>query len=161
MNDRLCEWAGCGRLAGPGWDVHGKSYCGPHYFPGLERAFLEEYARWDGVREPTDKFKNLFSRYAERLYPAGGMPGKLSQDRIEMRATAWKKIQSGLEFSIERHLTAYRWSGPVRTVNQEWRFGLQTKDLLLVRQQDVITRKLSLFATIATPVAPDSSSIGR
>ena len=78
-----------------------------------------------------------------------------------MRAAAWKKIPSGLEFTIERHLSAYRWGGPVRTVNQEWRFGLQTKDLLLVRQQDVITRKLGMFATIARPVTPDGSSVGR
>ena len=48
MNERLCEWPDCGRLAGRGWDVHGKSYCGPHYFPGLEKAFLEAYAAWDG-----------------------------------------------------------------------------------------------------------------
>ena len=161
MNDRLCEWGGCGRQAGSGWDVDGKSYCGPHYFPGLEQAFLEEYARWDGASEPTDKFKNLFSRYAERLYPAGGMPDKLSRGRIESRATAWKKIQDGLEFSIERHLTAYRWTGPVRTVNQEWRFGLQTKDLLLVRQQDVMTRKLSVFGTFARAATPASSNLGR
>ena len=158
MNDRICEWAGCGRQAGRGWDVDERSYCGPHYFPGLEQAFLEEYAKWDG-REPTDKFKNLFSRYAERLYPAGGMPEKLSQGRIEARAAAWKKIPSGLEFIIERHLTAYRWSGPVKTVNQEWRFGLQTKDLLLVRQKDVTPRKLRVFATLARPATPASSSV--
>src|ERR1017187_4711055 len=103
MSDRLCEWTDCSRPAGRGWDVHGKSYCGPHYFPGLEKAFLEAYATWDGVSEPSDKLKNLFSRYVERLYPMGGMPDKLSQGRIEMRAVAWKKTQVGLEFSIERH----------------------------------------------------------
>jgi hypothetical protein len=161
MSDMLCEWAGCGRPAGLGWDVDGKSYCGPHYFPGLERACLEEYARWDGVREPTDKFKNLFSRYVERLYPAGGMPDKLSQGRIEVRATAWKKTQVGLEFSIERHLSAHRWGGPVKTVNQEWRFGLQTKDLLLLRQQDVMARKLGMFAAVTRAAMPASSSAGR
>ena len=161
MNERLCEWAGCGRQAGLGWDVDGKLYCGPHYFPGLERAFLEEYARWNGASEPTDKFKNLFSRYAERLYPVGGMPDKLSRGRIEMRAAAWKKIQGGLEFSIERHLTTNRWSGPVKTVKQEWRFGLQTKDLLLVGQKDVATRKLSLFATIVRPPTPANTSVAR
>jgi hypothetical protein len=159
MNDGVCEWAGCGRQAGRGWDVDGKSYCGPHYFPGLEKAFLEEYAKWDGASEPTDNFKNLFSRYAERLYPAGGMPDKLSRGRIEMRAAAWKKIPSGLEFSVERHRTAYRWSGPVRTVNQQWRFGLQTKDLLLVRQQDVPTRKLSWFSTISRAPTPATSGV--
>ena len=161
MNDRLCKWGGCGRQAGPGWDVDGKSYCGPHYFPGLERVFFEEYARWDGASEPTHKFKNLFSRYAERLYPAGGMPDKLSRGRIELQAAAWKKIPSGLEFTIERHLSAYRWGGPVRTVNQEWRFGLQTKDLLLVRQQDVMPRKLSMFGAITRAATPASSSVGR
>jgi hypothetical protein len=160
MNERHCEWAGCGRQAGRGWDVDEKSYCGPHYFPGLERAFLEEYARWNGESEPTDKFKNLFGRYAERLYPAGGMPDKLSRGRIEMRATAWKKVPSGLEFSVERHLTAYRWSGPVRTVNQEWRFGLQTKDLSLVREQEVITRKLGIFTSMATPSSHARSRVG-
>ena len=160
MDDRVCQWTGCGRLAGLGWDVGGKSYCGPHYFPGLERAFLDEYASWDGVGEPSDKFKNLFSRYVERLYPAGGMPDKLSPGRIEKRAAAWKKIQGGLEFSIERHRTAYRWGGPVRTVDQEWRFGLLTKDLLLVRQQDVPTRKLSWFSTISRAPTPASSGVG-
>lgn len=161
MNERHCEWAGCGRQAGRGWDVDEKSYCGPHYFPGLERAFLEEYARWNGESEPTDKFKNLFSRYVERLYPAGGMPDKLSQGRIEVRAAAWKKTQVGLEFSIERHLSAHRWGGPVKTVNQEWRFGLQTKDLLLLRQQDVMPRKLGMFATVARAGVPANSSVGR
>jgi hypothetical protein len=161
MSNRLCDWSECGRLAGRGWDVHGKYYCGPHYFPGLEKAFLEEYSRWDGVREPSDRFKNLFSRYVERLYPLGGMPEKLSQGRIEVRAAAWKKTQVGLEFSIERHLTAYRWGGPVKTVNQEWRFGLQTKDLVLLGQQDAMPRKLSLIATGAKSSVPANSSAGR
>ncbi len=159
MSDRLCEWPDCSRLAGRGWDVHGRSYCGPHYFPGLEQAFREAYATWDGAHEPTDKFKNLFSRYVEHLYPIGGMPEKLSQGRIEARAAAWKKTQGGLEFSIERHLTANRWGGPVKTVNQEWRFGLQTKDLVLVRQQDAMPRKLSLIATGAKSVVPANSAV--
>jgi hypothetical protein len=154
MNDRLCEWTDCSRPAGRGWDVHGKSYCGPHYFPGLEKAFLEAYAAWDGVREPSDKFKNLFSRYVERLYPMGGMPDRLSQGRIEVRAIAWKKTQVGLEFSIERHLTAYRYGGPVKTVNQEWQFGLQTKDLVLLRQLDAMPKKLGVLATATKPAAP-------
>jgi len=161
MSDRACEWADCGRLAGRGWDVHGKFYCGPHYFPALEKAFLEAYATWDGVREPTDKFKNLFSRYVERLYPMGGMPEKLSQGRIEVRAVGWKKTQVGLEFSIERHLTAYRWGGPVKTVNQEWRFGMQTKDLTLLGQQDAMPRKLGIIATVVKSAVPAHSAVGR
>jgi hypothetical protein len=159
MSDRLCEWPDCGRLAGRGWDVHGKFYCGPHYFPGLEKAFEEGYATWDGVREPSDKFKNLFSRYVERVYPAGGMPEKLSQGRIEMRAAAWEKTQVGLEFSIERHLSAYRWGGPVKTVNQVWGFRLQTKDLVLLRQEDAMPRKLSVIATAAKSGIPASSGV--
>ncbi|MGD1020553.1 MAG: hypothetical protein ABSA12_14665 [Verrucomicrobiia bacterium] len=162
MNERLCEWPDCGRLAGRGWDVHGRSYCGPHYFPGLEKAFLEAYARWDAVREPSDEFKNLFSRYVERLYPAGGMPEKLSQNRIEARAVAWKKTQVGLEFSIERHLMAYRWGGVVKTVNQEWRFGLLTKDLVLLRQQDAVPpRKLGMIGTAAKSGAPASGAVNQ
>jgi hypothetical protein len=141
--------------------VHGKFYCGPHYFPALEKAFLEAYATWDGVREPTDEFKNLFSRYVERLYPMGGMPEKLSQGRIEVRAVAWKKTQVGLEFSIERHLTAYRWGGPVKTVNQEWRFGVQTKDLMLLRQQDAMPRKLGIIATAVKSAVPVHSAVSQ
>lgn len=161
MSNRLCDWSECGRLAGRGWDVHGRFYCGPHYFPGLEKAFLEAYASWDGVHEPSDKFKNLFSRYVERLYPMGGMPEKLSQDRIEARAMAWKKTPVGLEFSIERHLPAYRWGGPVKTVNQEWRFGLQTRDLLLLRQEDAMPRKLSLIATVRKSGVSANSGVSR
>ncbi|HTS19138.1 MAG TPA: hypothetical protein VMP11_16300 [Verrucomicrobiae bacterium] len=160
MSDRLCEWPNCGRLAGPGWEVHGKYYCGPHYFPGLERAFVDEYARWDGVREPGDKFKNLFSRYVERLYPAGGMPEKMSQNRIELRATSWRKTEAGLEFSIERHQTTHRWAGPIKTVNQDWRFGLETKDLILLQQRDLAPRKLGMFSTVAKPRVPASSAVG-
>ena len=160
MSNRLCEWTDCGRLAGRGWDVHGRFYCGPHYFPGLEKAFLEAYATWDGVREPTGEFRNLFSRYVERLYPMGGMPEKLSQDRIELRATVWKKTQVGLEFLIERHVRVYRWGGPVKTVNQEWRFGLQTKDLVLLSQQDATPRKLSRIAARRSD-APATSAIGQ
>ena len=159
MSNRPCEWTDCGRPAGRGWDVHGRSYCGPHYFPGLERAFLEEYARWDGIGEPTEKLKNVFSRYVERLYPFGGMPDKLSQGRIEVRAEAWKKTPIGLEFSIERHLRASRWGGTVKTVNQEWRFGLLTKDLVLVGQQDAMPRKLGRIATAAKPAVPANSAV--
>ncbi len=162
MNDRFCEWPDCGRLAGRGWDVRGKSYCGPHYFPGLEKAFLEAYARWDAVREPTDEFKNLFSRYVERLYPMGGMPERLSQDRIEARAAAWKKTPIGLEFSIERHVTAYRWGGAVKTVNQEWSFRLLTKDLVLLRQQDAVSpRKLGMIAAAPRSATPARSSVSQ
>ena len=161
MRDRLCEWTDCGRLAGRGWDVHGRHYCGPHYFPGLEKAFQEEYTNWDGAREPSDKFKNVFSRYVERLYPLGGMPDKLSPGRIESRAGAWKKSPVGVEFSIERHLTAYRWGGVVKTVNQEWRFGLLTKDLVLLRQQDAMPQKLGLIATVAKLATPANSGVSQ
>jgi hypothetical protein len=139
--------------------VHGRFYCGPHYFPGLEKAFLEEYAKWDGVCEPSDKFKNLFSRYVERLYPMGGMPEKLSQGRIEVRAAVWKKTPVGLEFSIERHLQVYRWGGLVKTVNQEWRFGLQTKDLVLLSQQDAMPRKLGVLAAAAKSRTPANTGV--
>ena len=161
MSDRLCEWPNCGRLAGPGWEVYGACYCGPHYFPGLERAFLEAYARWDGADEPSDRFRNLFSRYIERLYPAGGMPDKLSQNRIEARAASWKKTEAGLEFSIERHQTAHRWAGTMKTVNQEWRFDLETKGLVLLRQIDAAPRKLRAFTTVAKPGVPASSAVGQ
>ena len=161
MSDRRCEWPDCGRLAGRGWDVHGQCYCGPHYFPGLEKAFLEDYARWQGAGEPTDKFKNLFSRYIERLYPLGGMPERLSQRRIEERAMGWKKTPVGLEFFIERHLPVYRWGGVVKTVNQEWRFGLLTKDLVLLAQQDAAPRKLGVIATVTRSAAPAHSGVSR
>jgi hypothetical protein len=141
--------------------VHGRSYCGPHYFPGLEKTFLEAYAAWDGVREPSDNFKNLFSRYVERIYPLGGMPDKLSQGRIETRGAGWKKTAVGLEFSIERHLQVYRWGGLTKTVNQEWRFGLLTKDLVLLGQQDAVPRKLGQIVTGAKPGVPANSSLSR
>jgi hypothetical protein len=159
MSNRLCEWTNCGRLAGRGWDVHGRSYCGPHYFSGLEKAFLEEYATWEGGREPTDRFKNVFSRYVERIYPMGGMPEKLSPGRIETGAVAWKKTQAGLEFSIERHLTTYRYGRAVKTVNQEWRFGLLTKDLVLLKQQDAMPQKLGRIATAAKSAVPANSAV--
>jgi hypothetical protein len=134
--------------------VHGTFYCGPHYFAGLEKAFLEEYARWEGLGEPTEKLRNLFSRYVERLYPAGGMPEKLSQGRIEVRAAAWKKTPVGLEFSIERHLPVFRWGGTVKTVNQDWRFGLLTKDLVLLGQRDALPQKLGKVAHVTRPAVP-------
>jgi hypothetical protein len=34
----------------------------------------------------------------------------------------------------------------VRTVNQQWRFELLTKELVLVGQQDALPRKLGLLA---------------
>jgi hypothetical protein len=141
--------------------VHGRFYCGPHYFPGLEKAFLEAYRSWDGVSEPDDKFRNLFSRYAERLYPLGGMPEKLSPGRIEARAVAWKKIHDGLEFSIERHLPVRRWGGLVKTVQQEWRLGLLTKELVLLGQQDAAPRKLGMIAAPAKSGAPVNSTVRR
>jgi hypothetical protein len=159
MRYKRCDWPDCSRMAGRGWDVHGRSYCGPHYFPGLEKAFLEAYAQWDGILDPTDKFKNLFSRYVERLYPVGGMPEKLSQVRIEMRALAWKKTPVGVEFSIERHLTAHRWGGPVKTVNQEWCFVMQAKELVLLGQQDAMRRKLGLVAATTKSAVPEQSSV--
>jgi hypothetical protein len=161
MSDRRCEWPDCGRLAGQGWDVHGRIYCGPHYFPGLEKAFLEEFAKWQGAGEPTNKLKNLFSRYVERLYPMGGMPEKLSQGRIEVRATGWKKSQDGLEFSIERHLSLYRWGGAVKTVNQEWRFGMLTKELALLGQQEVMPRKLGVIASATRSAVPAHGAASR
>jgi hypothetical protein len=89
------------------------------------------------------------------------MPDKLSPGRIESRAAAWKKNQVGLEFSIERHLTAYRWGGVVKTVNQEWRFGLLTKDLVLLRQQDAVPQKLGLIATVAKLATPANSGVSQ
>jgi hypothetical protein len=97
----------------------------------------------------------------ERLYPLGGMPDKLSPGRIESRAAAWKKTQVGLEFSIERHVTTYRWGGLVKTVNQEWRFGLLTKDLVLLRQQGATPRKLGVLATVAKLAIPANSGISQ
>lgn len=161
MSDTLCEWPDCGRQAGLGWDVHGRTYCGAHYFPGLEQAFLEQYATWDGVGEPTDEFKNLFSRYVERLYPAGAMPEKLSQAPIEARGAAWKKTPVGLEFSIERHLTTYHMGWRVKNVSQEWRFGLQTKKLVLVKQQDAHPQRLKAIAAASRPGIPANSSVNR
>jgi hypothetical protein len=141
--------------------VHGRFYCGPHYFPGLEQAFRKAYATWDGVGEPTSQFKNLFSRHVESLYPAGGMPEKLSQAKIEDRGTSWKKTPVGVEFSIERHLSAYRWGGFIKTVSQEWRFALQTRELVLVSQQDARPRKLKKIALASRSGIPATSSVNR
>ena len=76
-----------------------------------------------------------------------------------MRAAAWEKTQVGLEFSIERHLSAYRWGGPVKTVNQVWGFRLQTKDLALLRQEDAMPQKLSVIAKAAKSGIPASSGV--
>lgn len=161
MSDRLCEWPDCGRDAGPGWDVQGKFYCGLHYFPGVEQAFRKAYATWEGVGEPTDQFKNLFSRHVESLYPAGGMPGKLVQAKIQERGTLWMKTQVGVEFSIKRHLPAYRLGGFVKTVHQQWRFDCQTRELVLVNQHDVETRKLKRTAITSKPSIPANSRVNR
>jgi hypothetical protein len=161
MNDTLCEWPGCGRQAGLGWDVQGRSYCGPHYFPGLEQAFLKAYATWGGVGEPTDDFKNLFSRYVERLYPAGGMPERMSQDRIESRGMTWKKTQVGLEFTLERRVSANRWCGPFKTVSQQWRFDLETKKLVLLEQTDARLRGLGVIATASRSDIPANNTVNR
>ena len=161
MSDKLCEWPGCGRFACPSSDVHGRSYCGPHYFPGLELAFLEEYGQWNGIGEPTDEFKNLFSRYVERLYPAGGMPERMSQDRIEGHGTTWKKAQVGLEFTLERRVSANRWCGPFKTVSQRWRFDLQTNKLVLLEQTDARPRGLGVIVTTSRSGIPAHSSVNR
>ncbi len=161
MSDRLCEWPDCGRDAGPGWGVQGRYYCGLHYFPGIEQAFRKAFATWEGAGEPTVEFKNLFSRHVESLYPAGGMPEKLSQAKIEDRGTSWKKTPAGVEFSIERHLSAYRAGGFVKTVRQEWRFALQTRELVLVNQQDVEPRKLMRIALASRSAIPANSSVNR
>ena len=161
MSDTLCEWPGCGRDAGPGWVVQGRFYCGQHYFPALDQAFQKACAAWDGAGEPTSQFKNLFSRHVESLYVAGGMPGKLSQAKIEQRGTSWKKTPGGVEFSIERHLPAYRSGGFVKTVYQHWRFDLQTRELVLVDQHDAATRKLARIAVPSRSVFPANSSLNR
>ncbi|MGO9244036.1 MAG: hypothetical protein ACLPT4_08105 [Verrucomicrobiia bacterium] len=161
MSDRLCQWPDCGRDAGPGWGVQGSFYCGSHYFPALEQAFRKALATWDGAAEPSSQFKNLFSRHVESLYPAGGMPGKLSQAKIEERGASWKKTPAGVEFSIVRHLPAYRLGGFVKTVAQQWRFALQTKELVLVNQQDVKPRKLKRIAVPSKSAIPAPSRVNR
>lgn len=161
MSDRLCQWPDCGRDAGPGWGVQGRFYCGAHYFPAIESAFRKAYAAWDGLGEPTGPFKNLLSRHVESLYAAGGMPGKLSQAKIENRGASWKKTPAGVEFSIDRHLPAYRSGGFVKTARQQWRFALETKELVLVGQQDVQARKLKRIAIPSRPPIPARSSVSR
>jgi hypothetical protein len=141
--------------------VQGRFYCGSHYFPALEQAFRKACATWDGLGEPTDLFKNLFSRHVESLYAAGGMPGKLSQAKIEERGASWKKTPVGVEFSISRHLPAYRSGGFVKTVRQEWRFALETRELVLVDQQDVGARRLKRIAIPSRPPIPASSAVNR
>jgi hypothetical protein len=161
MSDRLCQWPDCGRDAGPGWSVQGRFYCGSHYFPGLEQAFQTAYATWDGVSAPADEFKNLFSRHVESLYAAGGMPAKLSQAKIEDRGASWKKTPVGVEFSIERHQSAHRSGGFIKTVHQEWRFALHTRELVLVNQQDVKSRKLKRIALASRSAIPAPSAVAR
>ena len=134
----------------------GGSIAAPITFPDLRKLFWKHT-----VGGPSEEFKNLFSRYVERLYPLGGMPEKLSPGRIEMRAVAWKKTRDGLEFSIERHIPVRRWGGLVKTVNQEWRFGLLTKDLALVGQQDAMPRKLGTIAAPAKSGTPVDSAVKR
>ena len=158
MSYTLCGWPGCSRHACPEWDLHGRYYCGEHHFPGLEQAFLEEYATWDGVREPTEEFKNLFSRYVERIYPAGGMPEKMSQASIESRGASWKKTRAGLEFSIDRHLTTYHWGWRVKSVSQEWRFDLQTKELVLLERPEVRPQRLEILAAVSRQGIPANTT---
>ena len=151
VSDRHCEWPECARWAGLDWEVQGKFYCGEHYFPALEQVFLNAYSRWITATEPTPVFKNLFSRHVEGLFPAGGMPQKLAQAKIEERGTNWKKTPVGVEFSIVRHLPAFRTGGFVKSVHQEWRFDLRTRELVLIDQRDLEPRKLGLFGAVSRP----------
>ncbi|HVM60010.1 MAG TPA: hypothetical protein VMV72_04010 [Verrucomicrobiae bacterium] len=159
MSDRRCQWPDCGRWAGLDWEVLGRFHCGEHYFPALEQAFLNAYAAWAGTTEPTNEFKNLFSRHVEGLFPAGGVPQRLSQAKIEERGTSWKKTPVGVEFSIVRHLPAFRTGGFVKTVEQAWRFDLRSKELILIDQWDVEPRKLKLIEMVSRSKTPATARV--
>ena len=75
---------------------------------------------------------NRLSRLAQLHYP-NGMPENMSKGRIEDRGCHWKKTETGVEFSIERHQNA--WSArPTVNVVQRWSFDLQTKELRLLSE---------------------------
>ena len=126
----LCNWPGCNAVAGPANFIFGKAYCPEHYPLALRAAFLDEYHRWDGKTKPSDKFMNLFSRYAESVYPEG-MPSGLSKGRLNHRVYEIEKTPTGLSFYIERH--PFAWSDPKRMtfVEQRWNFNVETGKLKL------------------------------
>jgi len=133
-NANLCDWAGCSLHAGPCQFIHGSAYCYAHYSPALEKHFLEAYAEWDGHTLPDKKFLNLFSRFVEDLYNGRDTPGGLSKGRLNYRTETLRKTKDGLNFSIERHINAWKHPEKMHEVMQRWSFNIKQRSLNLVSE---------------------------
>ena len=134
INERECHWAGCDARAGPHHFIHGCAYCPDHYDQALERHFFEVFENWDGDSEPSRKFLNLFSRYAESLYE-NGIPSGLTKGRLNHRSYKFQKQQTSLTFCIDRHPYAWTESVPTGLVTQQWRFDIEEKTLTLIEEK--------------------------
>ena len=141
-----CAWNKCAAKVGPCHFIYGNGYCSEHYYPVLERKFLEEYNEWDGKKTPSRKFLNLFSRYGEAIYFCRGenIPGGLSKGRLENRTFDIKKMKIGLDFSIVRHYKA--WTNPLKMeeVEEHWRFNIKRKMLRLLSKTFLETSEQKL-----------------
>jgi len=132
VQEKLCDYDGCHRLAHPARNIYGRAYCEDHYPCGLEQAFLEElYLLKYG--KPSRKFRNLFGRYAESVYEKKGipMPEELSGTKLRDRAENIQYRGNAIIFTIERH------PRPI-PIQQHWRFDLEDKVFMLIGEEPTL-----------------------
>ncbi len=114
--------------------VFKKPYCNDHFEPAAEKAFIQEYHKWDGISENARNMMDLFSIYAAHKYNRTRWPVYLSRARIRDRTYNIRKIKDGLTFCIRRHLNA--WSDFKLTVNVEelYRYSIEDQKFELLCQ---------------------------
>lgn len=129
MFNRICDHEGCRKPAEPAGFVYGHAYCEDHYFLGLQSAFSEELSSLRREK-PSNKFRNLFGRYAEAIYKVKGIviPEELAGNKLRDRAERIQHQDDTITFTLVRHPT------PV-PVQQWWCFDLDKQEFTMINEK--------------------------
>ncbi len=121
-----CTFSGCSTSAKTNQRLYGgKPYCDDHYCEMLTSDMLHEYGIWPEGADPSKRLRYMVGRTFSELGKNVG-ESFLSNARIRDRSFAYKKTDSGFEFSITRHLNGHEFRRPMRLIIERWQFNVES-----------------------------------
>jgi hypothetical protein len=102
---------------------NGKSLDDDTYRATFEEELWSLFNSWAINEAPSGRLKYLIGRYFNEYCKIQG-EGLLSKSRIQRRGWNWRKLEAGGDFSITRHLGAWKDETLMSRVVQIWEFDL-------------------------------------